>query len=261
MMSSVRLGEALESCRYLLPVQGPFFTVNLDIQDGMVIVALSDISSLQCFSRCRVDEFLADVAETLCALLGHIEDTQTLTVYLDCHAPKPSVSALNHQIRVYYDQPVNQLCFPVEMLDLSISMRSLTMIRLMMSHTQTLLAEWRRMKEWVDQVCALLICRDQRYPSLPDIAAQLDLTEPVLKAKLVEHGLRFSDLLEKVRLNDASRLLNQTTLRVEQISQNLGYQNSANFTRAFRCWVGVTPSEYRKRLDLGDDAFIQPLMA
>ena len=34
------------------------------------------------------------------------------------------------------------------------------------------------------------------------------------------------------------------------ISRELGYRDPAIFTRAFRRWTGVSPSQYRRSLDL-----------
>ncbi|KPJ90479.1 MAG: hypothetical protein AMJ53_13435, partial [Gammaproteobacteria bacterium SG8_11] len=50
------------------------------------------------------------------------------------------------------------------------------------------------------------------------------------------------------RLLKAKSLLNEKSLKLLDISLMLGYSEPATFTRAFRRWAGVSPSEYRKSL-------------
>lgn len=61
-------------------------------------------------------------------------------------------------------------------------------------------------------------------------------------------GMTFSNLVRRLRIANACRLLDQTDSAISDISSAVGYGNLANFNRQFRTETGVTPSEYR-RLD------------
>jgi len=56
----------------------------------------------------------------------------------------------------------------------------------------------------------------------------------------------FSDYVMEVRMKNAARLLNDVRYRIYEISDMVGYSNSFNFTRTFKNYFGLTPSEYRK---------------
>lgn len=58
-------------------------------------------------------------------------------------------------------------------------------------------------------------------------------------------GLGFQQLLDEARKRDAIKMLQSTSLTVEQIAQRLGYTDPANFSRAFKKWTGDNPSSYR----------------
>lgn len=57
----------------------------------------------------------------------------------------------------------------------------------------------------------------------------------------------FSDYLIEVRMKNAARLLDDVRYKIYEISDMVGYSNSFNFTRTFKNYFGMSPSEYRKR--------------
>ena len=59
-------------------------------------------------------------------------------------------------------------------------------------------------------------------------------------------GMTFSNLVRRLRIANACRLLDQTDSPISEISTAVGYGNLANFNRQFRTETGVTPTEYRR---------------
>ena len=58
-------------------------------------------------------------------------------------------------------------------------------------------------------------------------------------------GLTFSDMVRKLRIAHACRLLDQTDPSIASIGRSSGYGNLANFNRKFLTETGLTPSAYR----------------
>lgn len=85
------------------------------------------------------------------------------------------------------------------------------------------------------------------YPSIIDMAAQENVSSRTLIRHLREEGTTYQQLLDTVREELACWLLLQTDSSVEAIAERLGYEDTSNFSRTFRRWVGVTPSEFRLR--------------
>ena len=83
------------------------------------------------------------------------------------------------------------------------------------------------------------------YPGLDEVAGRLHVSTRTLKRRLLEEGTSFMTLLNEKRTRDARDLLTRTSLSVQEIAERLGYQNPANFSRAFTKRAGQTPSEYR----------------
>lgn len=58
----------------------------------------------------------------------------------------------------------------------------------------------------------------------------------------------FVDFVIDMRMNEAKKLLERTSLRVNEIADRLGYSDITYFSNLFKRRTGVTPSEYRKRV-------------
>lgn len=83
--------------------------------------------------------------------------------------------------------------------------------------------------------------------TLTEAAAMVHLN-PSYFCKLFKQQthMNFTDYLTKVRMKEATRLLEKTSLRISEISERLGYADLAYFSNTFKKTIGSTPSEYRK---------------
>ncbi|MCU1739123.1 MULTISPECIES: AraC family transcriptional regulator [Pseudomonas] len=79
------------------------------------------------------------------------------------------------------------------------------------------------------------------------IAGQLGMSEPGFSRffkRITGHG--FIDLMRKLRVQRACRLLLQTQMSVADICFEVGYCNLSNFNRHFRVEMNQTPTDYRR---------------
>lgn len=68
-------------------------------------------------------------------------------------------------------------------------------------------------------------------------------------------GLKFTDYVARVRLEDArARLLNPNS-RISEVAYDVGFQSLTQFNRTFRRIFGQSPTEYRAKLPLTRTAF------
>jgi two-component system response regulator YesN len=59
-------------------------------------------------------------------------------------------------------------------------------------------------------------------------------------------GLGVLDYIHKIRLEEAKKLLKDSSLNVKDIADRVGYYNTVTMTRAFRKYEGVTPGKFRE---------------
>ncbi len=79
------------------------------------------------------------------------------------------------------------------------------------------------------------------------VADALHMSERSLQRRLKENENSFKELLESTRKELARAYMDDSRLSINEITYLLGFSEPANFSRAFKRWVGVSPSEYRKK--------------
>lgn len=82
--------------------------------------------------------------------------------------------------------------------------------------------------------------------SIENVAQHLAVAPRSLRRKLEAEGTSFRDIVEAERRQLAVQLLQGTQMKLDEIALQLGYGDTASFTRAFRRWFGQAPGEYRK---------------
>ena len=62
-----------------------------------------------------------------------------------------------------------------------------------------------------------------------------------------ETGQTFSDFLMEIRMKKAAKLIMDIHFKLYEVSEAVGYTNTKNFTRAFKGYFGLSPSQYRNK--------------
>jgi AraC-like DNA-binding protein len=83
------------------------------------------------------------------------------------------------------------------------------------------------------------------YPPI-GLAAELARTSVrSLQRELAQSGVSYSDLVQHVRFEQATRLLTQDRTKVIDVALSLGYEDASHFSRAFKRITGVSPRQFR----------------
>jgi len=88
-------------------------------------------------------------------------------------------------------------------------------------------------------------------PSAATVASMLGLHPRTLNRLLGKTGTRFNRMLGDTRYETAQRMLRDPATPVVSVAWSLGYADASAFSRAFRRWSGMTPSEWRRAAESG----------
>lgn len=94
-------------------------------------------------------------------------------------------------------------------------------------------------EHYAEPLCLSALAAEQNY-SLSHLS----------KKFAAEVGERFSDYLQRVRIEQSCRLLETTELPITAVAEAVGYENVRFFNRVFRRLLHTTPREYRKNRPL-----------
>jgi len=134
-----------------------------------------------------------------------------------------------------------------ESLDVPLEMSDAEMARICEERCEMLLARLGAAGGFVDRVRAELLAGPRRFPDLDTVARAIAVSSRTLCRRLNEEGSSFRRVLSEVRRGLALEYLESSDLPLEEIASLLGYEDAANFNRAFQRWVGEAPGCHRRR--------------
>lgn len=87
----------------------------------------------------------------------------------------------------------------------------------------------------------------QDVPDIQTIAEFSGMHLRTLQRRLKECGCTFSSIIDRVRYQKAEDFLGDVDIKITDIAFELGYNDSAHFSRAFKRWSGLSPKQYRQK--------------
>ncbi len=105
---------------------------------------------------------------------------------------------------------------------------------------------------WVAYIMAALRETRGTQVTLEDIARRVNVSARTIDRHLKKEGLGFRELSDKVRFERACDLLCAPGGSISNVAQQLGFSDAANFSRAFKRVLGVSPGEYQGSVELPD---------
>lgn len=101
--------------------------------------------------------------------------------------------------------------------------------------------------EAITQVLEYLKLNYSQPLQLESLSQQVGYTPQYLSSLFTkEVGMSIQVFLQRLRVEEACVLLNQTQLSVAEVGAAVGYQDTRHFSKVFRRYQSVSPREYRK---------------
>lgn len=138
----------------------------------------------------------------------------------------------------------NAIAFPIAILGQPVATSNKLLFRLLGGYLERVKAASRRtIVERVEDYVRGALPTGQC--SIERCAKKLGNSVRALQAHLADCGVKFSDILEKQRIELAQAYLVETQLTLDDIAASLGYSEQSSFGRAFKRWTGATPQRFR----------------
>lgn len=148
---------------------------------------------------------------------------------------------------VFFEQSNNYLIFDKSMLSQANPSISKKLYPIISAHLQNIVAK----KPSTESISVSV--KDALTPEVlatgakaRDVAAKIGLTATTMARRLKADGTSYSSILKSRRTNMAKRLLAHSTIPISHVALQLGYSETASFTRAFKASSGMTPDQFRQ---------------
>ncbi|WP_205499678.1 AraC family transcriptional regulator [Rufibacter psychrotolerans] len=153
------------------------------------------------------------------------------------------------QTEFLFDCPTNYLKFRPQDLALPVRGANLELYRIFEQHAQTLLARHQQTHSITYLVGAeLMKLLPAQAPAVEVVAQNLHLSVRSLQLKLQQENTTFQAILNETRKDLAQLYLRERHLSKADIAYLLGFSEISVFSRTFRKWTGVSPSQYQAQL-------------
>jgi AraC-like DNA-binding protein len=183
-----------------------------------------------------VGEFAYEVVE-------RYADKVTAEVSLDKDVLSPLLTLVPVE-NIAFDRAHTRLHFPRAMFDEPLPQADPHTLELCVAQCDVLMQRNERRRGITAVVRSKLFRNSGEFPTLPEVATELDVHPRTLRRQLAEEDTSFRALLNEARSTLAVDLLCNVGLTVEEVSKRLGYTDTSTFCHAFKRWHGVPPSAY-----------------
>ncbi|HIF99617.1 MAG: AraC family transcriptional regulator [Myxococcales bacterium] len=189
------------------------------------------------------------VVEELLAMFsgpGSSRSSEASEIRIDYPAP-----AHRAQYESLFECPIRfgadalEIRFPNALLDAPREMSNAEMLQICEERCQAILERLGSGGQMADRVRSQILAI--RGFQLDAVAGRMGTSPRTLRRRLREEGTNFREVVGDVRKGLALDYLETSDLLLEEIAALLGYEDAANFNRAFRRWVGRSPARHRRK--------------
>jgi AraC-like DNA-binding protein len=190
-----------------------------------------------------VASIVVTVSEFALPVIARYADQLTVEATLDKEVVAPILEMMPVVDREF-GRAHNRLHFPRAMFDEPLPQADSHTLQMCIAQCDVLMQRNEQRRGITAVVRSKLFRESGRFPTLPEMAAELDVHPRTLRRQLAEEGTSFRALLNEARSALAVDLLCNVGLTVDQVSKRLGYTDTSTFCHAFRRWHGIPPGAY-----------------
>ncbi len=146
-----------------------------------------------------------------------------------------------------FNQTTNSIVFDAESLNLQVKQHERELRRVLKKYPADLLSKPVFYTGLTTQVMNLIGESDnQAFPLIDEVASYFHMSARHLRRRLKEEGTSYQGIKDTLRQDRAKSLLHKSDIAISQISREVGFNEPAAFTRAFKKWTGLSPRGYRE---------------
>lgn len=165
------------------------------------------------------------------------------------HSPRGHIDEYERLLfgPVKFNMPHNQVAVHKQVLALSTRAPDPSLLSLIQERIQAMDAAYNSSQNSISKQVSRFVLDniETGFPCVDDIAQALGLSASTLKRRLTKEGASYQALISTLKRELAESFLKEQT-PIADIAMILGFSETSAFTRAFKKWTGVAPSQFDK---------------
>ncbi|MFQ3171905.1 MAG: AraC-like DNA-binding protein [Oleispira sp.] len=246
-MAADDLGQALSLAIRYARTRTLLADIRFHKEDDSAVVQINRLASMPSTFPFVVENIITSFISVARFLINQ-KDQMSAVVKLN-YSPQAPLSEYERLlgVPVLFNQPHNQVCFPEYLLDVPVSTANAMSRGLAENECEKLLIQLDQGQDLVIQIRHKLD-KMNAFPTLPIMAKAMASSPRTINRQLAQLNTTYQQILDDARREKAIDLLSYSTINIEHIATQLGYNDPSNFGRAFRRWLGKSPRAFRNEL-------------
>lgn len=247
------LGYALMNCENLeaaaklleqyITLRFPLVQVSSQLRDGVFVIELTEKFPLEDIRDPIFETILVAIKSALDQIIPKLK--KDLTLHLpSSYNHKSSYDSLK-DCTLVFNSPFACVSVPQDLLKNKIPLANLAAYKEAEILCAKELSALSQEDTYKTKVKKKILENNENFPSQEVMASWFNMTSRTLHRRLVAENSSYREILEEAKQSLALSYLGNTDLSIKEIAYFLGYEDDRNFSRAFKRWQGMSPSQFR----------------
>lgn len=244
-LSSRSLRQAAGLLIQYSPLQGTQGNVQLAFTGSNAVLTFDPPFEVAGAPNFTVELFFAGVLTALRQLIGALPDECRVELAYQPAMPE-EVYSRYFGTNVSFGHRVNRFVGPNDRVDQPLPAAEIPVADMYRRQCEKLLRDMNAVSGMGGEVRRMILGARGRFPGMDEAARRLNMSERTLRRRLEAEHSSYRTIVDDVRNYLAREYLKETPLTVADVASLLGFDDVANFRRAFRKWNGCSPQGFRE---------------
>lgn len=246
-MSSPTFGAAIQTVLHYLNTRTSLLSLELQLDNEESI----SVKLLLHTKEIVISRFMTEVALThLVKMRNFLINCVSPPLKIELNYDEPPYAKYYQTIfqsEVVFNTESTRIWFKAEELDYPINFADDVSYQLAKTQLQEIEKNMSLKEDLGSKIKSILINKNLNHVGMEEIASELCMTSRTLRRHLQRLDVTYQELFDEVREQKAKTFLLNNNISMTEISFLLGFQDTSNFSKAFKRWTGITPTEYREK--------------
>ena len=243
LMNCENLESAAQLLEQYIPLRFPLINVSNQYQGDQFVIELNEKFPLNEIRNLILEAILVAIKSALYQLVPQLK--KRISIHFPYANNKEKIYNSLKDCKLIFNSSCASISIPKELMLETIPLANLAAYKEAEILCAKELKNLNQESAYKSKIKQKLLANSENFPTQTIMASWFNMTSRTLHRRLISEGTSYREILDDVKQTLAISYLTNTDMTIKEISYFLGYEDDRNFSRAFRRWQGMSPSQYR----------------